>query len=193
MAIKLILTDFPFVVFSHEADIDYLLARWINFAGGGFYARAGFFAHQACEKYMKALTVQENGSYAETHKLLELAEQCKDFDPVFSKESTNDTLRQFDIFDQVGRYGASAKFDPMSQKSGPIVTAGSYVWSAADLDRLDEFVYNTRSLLDYSKVSFVDTLPLIQAKDRKNILSGTWKGRPPLRVVLTKKNRYFKP
>ena len=58
MAPKLIKTDFPFTFISMEADLDYLLARMIHFLGAGFHARAGYFAHQACEKYLKALSVE---------------------------------------------------------------------------------------------------------------------------------------
>jgi hypothetical protein len=59
MPIKIVPTDLPFTAFSMEADRDYLLARMISFLGGGFHSRAGFLGQQACEKYMKALTVQE--------------------------------------------------------------------------------------------------------------------------------------
>jgi HEPN domain-containing protein len=57
MAPKLVKTEMPFWSFSKEADTDYLLARMINFLGAGFHSRAGFFAQQACEKYMKALMI----------------------------------------------------------------------------------------------------------------------------------------
>jgi hypothetical protein len=63
MANKIIQTDMPFPVFSMEADTDYLLARLVNFLGSSFHSRAGFFAQQACEKYMKALSVQRDQSY----------------------------------------------------------------------------------------------------------------------------------
>jgi HEPN domain-containing protein len=88
MATKIVPTDMPFAVFSMEADRDYLLARMINFIGASFHARAGFFAQQACEKYMKALTVQARSEYSETHNLIELAKLCESIDTYFSENST---------------------------------------------------------------------------------------------------------
>jgi ISXO2-like transposase domain/HEPN domain len=102
---EIVKTDMPFPVFAMEADTDYLLARLINFLGGSFHSRAGFFAQQACEKYMKALSVQRDGSYAETHKLLDLATICEPYGTFFSETETKRILEQFDIFDQIGRYG----------------------------------------------------------------------------------------
>src|ERR1700687_6065558 len=95
--------DFPFVVFSLEADRDYLLARHLSFTGHGFHSRAGFLGQQACEKYMKAVLVQERGKYLLTHQLFPLAEACAELDPFFAEEETKNTLRAFDSFEQVGR------------------------------------------------------------------------------------------
>lgn len=53
MAPPIIKTDVPFVVFSFEADADYLLARMIVFLGAAFQGKAGYFGQQACEKYLK--------------------------------------------------------------------------------------------------------------------------------------------
>jgi HEPN domain len=77
MATKLIKPDKPFWMFSMEADTDYLLCRMINFLGSSFHARAGFFAQQACEKYMKALTIQDRSEYTEINNLVELAKFCE--------------------------------------------------------------------------------------------------------------------
>jgi len=103
-------TDFPFAVFSMEADTDYLLARMIHFLGAGlFHSRAGFFAQQACEKYLKAFSVQKTGSFLETHNLKTLAEFCEPHDSYFCEAETRRVLEQFDLFDQIGRYGGAAK------------------------------------------------------------------------------------
>jgi HEPN domain len=113
MASKFSSRDFP--IFSTEADTDYLLARLIHFSGSSFQGRAGYFAHQACEKYLKALSVQMDGSYRESHKLLELAKLCEPYGSFFVDTETLRILRQFDVFDQVGRYGAAANYDPVSK------------------------------------------------------------------------------
>ncbi|MEJ2374082.1 MAG: HEPN domain-containing protein, partial [Pseudolabrys sp.] len=199
--VVLVKTDMPFAVFSHEADIDYLLARMVNFLGAGFHARAGFFAQQACEKYMKALIVQHSGQYPETHNLIELAGQCETVDAYFAQEDTNRILQQFDMFDQVGRYGGAANFDPLAKGKtvgGSKVQAlgarvvGVAIWKESYIGDLDAFVFKDRSLLDFKKIGFDDSLKSILERNRRNILMGTWNGKPPLRVVLTKKNNYFR-
>jgi hypothetical protein len=85
---KVVQTDQSFGVFTKEADTDYLLARMINFLGAGFYGRTGFFAQQACEKYMKALMVERTRTYLETHNLKDLAAQCVPYEPYFADAKT---------------------------------------------------------------------------------------------------------
>lgn len=203
MATKTVQTDMPFYVFSLEADRDYLLARMINFTGAGFHSRAGFFAQQACEKYMKAISVQHTKGYLETHNLKELAVPCAAHDPYFSSAETIRILEQFDVFDQIGRYGGAANFDPLSKGktvggmsltvSQGVQVAGLFIWSGKHLDELDAFVFKARSLLDFTKVLFDDCIKSILNRNRQNILVSTWQGKMPIRVVLTKNNRYFKP
>jgi HEPN domain-containing protein len=94
MATKLIKPDKPFWMFSMEADTDYLLCRMINFLGSSFHARAGFFAQQACEKYMKALTIQDRSEYTEINNLVELAKFCEPIDPYFAEKNTITDLQQ---------------------------------------------------------------------------------------------------
>jgi HEPN domain-containing protein len=202
MAPKLIKTQKPFCAFSAEADKDYLLARMTNFIGAAFNSRAGYFAQQACEKYMKALTVEREGGYLETHKLRELASLCETYDPYFSETNTKHILERFDMFGQVGRYGAAANYDPLSQGKavggnaltiGPdIELAGAFTWLPAYLDDLDGFVFKARSLLDFGKGSNDDGLKSILENNSRSYLLGTWTGPVPLRVVLTKGNRYFR-
>jgi HEPN domain-containing protein len=98
-----------------EAHHDYLLARLVSFLGGSFHSKAGFFGQQACEKYLKALSVQHSKLYLDTHKLPKSAIPCQPYGPFFSEKETLRILEQFDIFDQIGRYGGAAKFDPLSK------------------------------------------------------------------------------
>lgn len=201
MATKMVPTDMPFTVFSTEADCDYLLARMINFLGASFHARAGFFAQQACEKYMKALTVQARSEYSETHNLIDLSKLCESIDTHFSENSTITILEQFDLFDQVGRYGGAAKFDPISKGktvggsslnvASGVQVAGAWVWKGSYLNDLDGFVFKTRSLLDFAKIRWDDALKSILERNRRSALMSTWTGKQPLRVVLTKNNSYF--
>jgi HEPN domain len=136
---KTVKIDMPFPVFSTEADTDYILARMVHFVGGKFGSRAGFFGQQCCEKYMKALSVQHDGTYIETHGLLALARKCEVYGEYFSEAETKRILEQFDLFDQIGRYGGPANFDPLSKgrtvggltvKTPPgAQLAGAWMWT----------------------------------------------------------------
>jgi HEPN domain-containing protein len=192
MSPKTIPTDLPFHVFSLEADRDYLLARMISFAGGGFHSRAGFLGQQACEKYMKAFLVQESKSSVQTHKLLKLAEHCSRFNSYFVQDEARNALRNFDRFEQVGRYGAHANFDPLARQRQEVEIAGVMVWSEDYLRDLDAFVFRARGLLDYASVAFDDSLKSILQGNTRSILVGTWTGTPPLFDVLTRKNCHFR-
>jgi HEPN domain-containing protein len=199
---KFIRIDRPFIVLSKEADYDYLLARLISFLGGGFHSKAGFFAQQACEKYMKALNIQRNGTYLETHKLLDLAAKCEPDGAFFSEPETKRILEQFDIFDQIGRYGAAANFDPLSKgasvggvsiKVSPgVEIAGAWIWTPKHLHDLDGFVFQARALLDFEKIKWDDGLKSVMSNNQRSQLVSRWQFPIPLREVLTKQNAYFK-
>ena len=189
---KIIWTDIPFTNFSLEGDRDYLLARFISFLGGAFSCRAGYFAQAACEKYMKAYTVQEAKHYLEKHALLEIADTCLPFDGYFGEAETRRILKQFDAFEQVGRYGANAKFDPLAVKTTQFQTAGVSIWHQSYLNDLDGFVFTVRGLLRFVDGGRMDMMKAILAEDTNNLFVGTWKG-PPLLNVLTAGNRYFLP
>lgn len=184
--------DMPFWAFSREADVDYLLARSLHFTGIAFQGRAGFFAHGACEKYMKAITVQGGEGYIETHKLLELAKECEKYADHFAEPETVSLLNDLDAFDQVGRYGMAANFDPHAQTNDQFQTAGVMVWRSAYLRGLDKFVYQTRALFDFKNGEGHDLLKSILSNNRQSMMVKEWKGRRPLIVVLTKENQYYK-
>jgi HEPN domain-containing protein len=199
---KIVETRLSFGAFTKEADTDYLLARMINFLGSGFHGRTGFFAQQACEKYMKALTVERTGRYSETHCLKELAALCVPYDAYFAEANTLAILERFDMFDQVGRYGGAANFDPLSKGKTVGGTSlaidpglevkGAFIWSVAWLDDLDGFVHKVRSLLDFSKAGYDDCLKSILDNKARSAVVTMWSGSEPLRQVLTRSNRFFK-
>lgn len=188
---------------AHEADIDYLLARLIHFTGGGFHARAGFFAQMACEKYLKALTIQNEGKFADnSHKLLALAELCEAYDPYFSEAETRRVLERFDMFVEVGRYGGAARFDPLSRgqqvgdltftKSEGVQVAGATFWSTAQIQDLDAFVFRIRAMLDFAAVGWGDALQQILDGNGNDSLSSLWSLGIPLKTVLTHQNNHFR-
>jgi hypothetical protein len=185
-------TDKSFVSFSSEADRDYLLARLLNFAGAAFHGRAGYLAQQACEKYLKAFSMYGLGEFAYSHKLLDLAEHCSELNPYFASPEALSSLKIFDEFAEVGRYGAAARFDPHAQKMPDMQTAGVYAWSEGYLGVLDAVVWNVRSLLDFEGYEGMDNLRAILERNRKQLFVHTWSLDMPLRVILTRKNAVFK-
>lgn len=187
--IQVVKTDLPSDTFSMEADQDYVLARLISFLGMAYQNRAGYFSQAACEKYMKALMVQERKCFLQTHNLLSLADACKAFDPYFADDKMRLVLKQFDAFEQVGRYGAASKHDPLSKKTPTLQTAGVWVWEDRYLSDLDAFVFKVRGLLNFQRPG-LNILAAILAKDQNNLFVAGWNG-PPLADVLTKRNRYF--
>lgn len=203
MSIKKIETDMPFPVFSMEADHDYILARLVSFLGGSFASKAGFFGQQACEKYLKALSVQHGKFYLDTHKLHKLAAACDSYGDFFSGKETLRILEQFDVFDQIGRYGGAAKFDPLSKgfsmggaslKIGAGVrVAGAWIWTPKHLHDLDGFVFHARSHLDFSAAKFGDGIRGILENNKNSSMLGQWRFPIPLRQILTTENNYFKP
>jgi len=184
--------DRPFTFFSREADIDYILARHICFLGPIFKGRAGYSGQMACEKYMKAILVQETKTYLETHKLLELAKECSNFYPFFSELQTLNNLGIFDPFEQVGRYGGAANFDPHAKKTEAFETAGVMFWPPEALESLDYFVFTCRKLLDFSKINQPDWFVSLLNNRPENIIRKTWGANPNALVTLVRSNRYFK-
>jgi hypothetical protein len=192
----------PFPVFSMEADHDYILARLIHFIGGPFSSRAGYFSQQACEKYLKAMSVQREKAYLKTHKLRELAKRCEPYGPYFCDKETVRVLEQFDMFDQIGRYGGAAKFDPLSTGLGAggmtakvapsVQVAGSWIWLPKYLQDLDGFVFNARSQLDFAKANFGDGIKSVLSGNASASSLGLWRLPIPLHEVLTAQNAYFK-
>jgi len=151
---------------------------------------------------MKALSVQRNATYAETHKLLDLAKLCESYGAYFTNKETLRILEQFDLFDQIGRYGAAANFDPLFKGSsvgglslnvpagGQI--AGAWVWASGYMQDLDSFVFHARAYLDFKKANFDDGLKSVLENNQRSRLVATWSFPVPLWQILTVRNAYFK-
>lgn len=185
----------PFTTFSFEADRDYILARWIAFAGGGFQSRAGFHAHQACEKYLKALTVQAAGNYLHTHRLSELASFAAHHHPAMDAPAAKADLARFDSFEEVGRYGAASRYDPLSKAASTsgVTVAGLWQWDSSYVHALDQVVFNMRRYLNHAAANVPDSFALVLAKSGTTRFEGDWKGSPSIYDVLTRGNASFKP
>lgn len=189
---KVGITDKPFAVFAREADIDYLLARLINMLGAVFSGRAGYLAHQALEKYLKAITVQTLGEFYFTHNLIALARRCAELNPYFGAPIVLESLKIFDEFAEVGRYGGAARFDPHAKSTQAFETAGVYIWRGDYIHRSDMLVYNCRSLLNFKTAPAQDSLQAILEDNKKNAFVAMWGLHElPLRNVLTRDNKVF--
>jgi hypothetical protein len=200
---KVIKPDFGPSVFALEADKDYLAARMINSLGQSLASRSGFFGQQACEKYLKAVSVQFKGEYIETHQLSVLASHCEEVLPFLKEQAAKDDLDKFDLFEQIGRYGAAAKFDPLSKGErvggmkiwigDQVNLAGMWIWTAAHIEILDKLVYFIRGHLDFPSMPFDDGLYSILINNDRSSLVSSWKGPPAIYDVLTTGNSYFNP
>ena len=163
----------------------------LHFLGAAFHGRAGFFAHHACEKYLKAVQVQSLSGYLETHRLLTLSKKCSEVDCLFAERTTTDTLQRFDHFEQLGRYGAHTKMDPLAINTPEIQTAGVVDWGDTDLQHLDAFVFKARGLLDWKAAHYDDGLNSILTGNQNSRFLSSWHGEQELSVILTKENSYF--
>src|ERR1043166_7749521 len=86
--------------------------------------------------------------------------------------------------DQVGRYGAASKFDPLSAgktigclsvtASPGLELAGTSIWTASHLNDLDGFVFKVRSQLDFEKISFSDPLKAVLERNKRHLLVSSW-------------------
>lgn len=189
--LNIVRTDKPFAVFSLEADKDYLLARLINLVGAGFSSRAGYFAQQALEKYLKAFSVQVGQEYLKDHDLVGIANHISKFNPVFLKDEFIKKLKVFDNFREVGRYGAESGYDPLSKKTKGFQTAGVSDWIGTNIKILDELVFEIRKELDFGKAKFSDSLKAIQEGNTKDYLVSTWKLPIGLQDILATDNDFF--
>lgn len=185
-------SDTP-AIFLVEADHDYIIARLISFTGlGGFSRRAGYFAQQALEKYLKALSVQLGGEYLKSHNLKDLAAHCAQFDTDFTEKELIEHLTIFDDFTEVGRYGGAASYDPHAIKTPEIQSWGASSWHEEYRALLDGLVFFIRGKLDTDKMGFTDSLQAILKEDQANLLVGSWQLPTKLREVLTAGNTHFK-
>lgn len=135
--------------------------------------------------------LQAAGKYSEGHKLLDLRMICAEHDSFFKDDEIVESLRIFDEFEQVGRYGAAANFDPGAKTTADFKTSGVMMWSENYIDKLDRFVFETRGRLDFKKVGYGDSFSAV-LNGGKKMFASSWNLKPPLPVVLTRDNKYFK-
>jgi HEPN domain-containing protein len=185
-------TDDPFIIFSTEADRDYILARMLHYTGTAFITRTAFFANQALEKYLKAISVQYFKRYKNTHDLIELAAIAAEAQPYFTHPQLLKNLHNFNEYREVGRYGGAANFDPRAGKFQGRDAFGVLMWPENNLEILDGTVHRMRSYLEYNEHGLSDPLKAILEGNKSSQFSGTWTLDTSLKSVLTRDNNLFK-
>lgn len=191
---KLITTEFSAFDFVDLADKDYVAARLLTFAGKPLWRLASYHSHQAIEKYLKSLLVQEEGGYLETHELAKLAKHVGQHFAGLDNKKYLKSLEKFDEPEQVTRYGPFANYDPLSKiEHDKFQTKGVFVWSDIFIKELDQIVFEARGLIDYSSQQKRDGLKAILDENKEHILVAGWK-LPGISAldILTSHNDYFK-
>lgn len=176
------------------ADRDYIAARLLNFCGSAMYPQAAYHSQQCIEKYLKSLLLQIDEPFPKEHKLNQLRILVeKHYPNLFDKNSIT-LINEFDLPEQVSRYGSFANFDPMSKKvKGEFETKGVFVWQDTYIKDLDTLVYILRGAIDFSKDPQIDNIKLILDGDNKNILANGWKLKYfSIKDVLTSHNDHYK-
>ena len=190
---RVIKTEFSALNFVDLADRDYIAARLLTFTGEPLWRMAAYHSHQAIEKYLKSLLVQEEQSYVETHKLIELSELAgKHFSDLREKDYTK-SLELFDQPEQIIRYGPFANFDPLSKvEPGKFQTKDVFAWSDIFIKDLDKTVFITRGQVDFTSQENRDGLKAILEGNMGNKILAGWK-LPGISVVdiLTSHNDFF--
>ena len=185
-------TNKPPSNFLKQADDDYLATRLLFICGAGFHGLAAYHSQQCLEKYIKAYTVQEAKKFIKTHDLEPLREMAANYNDYFSKGEVKKQLAEFNVYDQVTRYGAESSYDPHHVKTDSMEIAGEWHLSGQHIKILDKLVYEIRSLLDFKKMNWPDTLKAI-LEERKDIMFvATWRLPFPIKKVLIIGNEYYK-
>lgn len=172
----IITTEFSAFDFVDLGDRDYIGARLLYFCGKSLSRLSAYHAQQAIEKYLKALAVQETGSYLKTHPLVESANFIKEFFPQLVEDHFLDSLRELDTPEQIARYGPFSNFDPLSKKiEGKFETKDVFVWGGDHIKKLDEVVNKIRSLVNFEGNLDRDSLQAIYEGSSKHQIILEWK------------------
>lgn len=182
-------SPFDFIVL---ADKDYLTARLLTFAGKPMWRGAVYHSHQAIEKYLKALLVQDNASYLESHKLIELASLAGEKNSSIKNEEFMKLLEIFDQPEQITRYGPFANYDPSAVSiPGKYKTKDVFTWTDKNIIALDKAVYTARSLIDFDTNENADNLGVILQDKNTYFVSGWKLPGISLKDILISHNDYF--
>lgn len=186
--------EFSYLEMVRLADKDYIGARLLTFSGKAMWPLAAFHSHQALEKYLKALLIQETGEFQQIHNLKKLRKLCEKINDLFKEEEVGVLLEELDLPEQVVRYGPFASYDPLSkEEKGKFKTKGVFAWTDLYIKDLDKLVFKIRNLIDFSGDEDRDSLKAVLKNNLQNDLVAEWKlPNISIKDVLTSDNDFFK-
>lgn len=166
--------------FAIEANRCYFTSRYVYLGSRELRNGSGFFAHGAVEQYLKAVICKANptklkGVFNLRHNLGKLRELALEVtgDQEFGSEMFHRVVEYFDPFDQVGRYGANANFDPLAVKNENFQSAGVSVWQPDYMPHLDYAVSVCRKHITVDPIS-MDLVSQVMARNKKSALWQKW-------------------
>lgn len=185
--------------FAIEAARSYFTARFVYLGGMSLMNGAGFFAHSAIEQYQKAIICKFDPSKSKNisdikHNLKELRKITYEVtgNELFNTDYMKQLIEDYDAFDQVGRYGANAKFDPLAKKEASFSTKGVSIMTLDSINQLDYFVMVCRKLITITPIN-MDVIDQAKSRNTKSVLWTNWHlNEITPDDVLTYDNAYFK-
>lgn len=167
--------------FAIEACRCYFTSRYVYLGGMSLMNGSGFFAHGAIEQYLKAVILTANGTkvkevYNLRHNLKKLRELAFELtnDTELDSEMFKTAMEYFDPFDQVGRYGSNANYDPLAQSSDMLTSTGVSVWQPDYMPHLDYVIMVCRKHISIDP-NTMDLIAQIKARNTKSMAWVNWK------------------
>ncbi len=166
--------------FAIEASRCYFTARYVYLGGMSLLNGSGFFAQGAIEQYLKAVIINVDNSKVEEvyrlgHNLKKLRQLAFEItaDDEFNSEKFKTTVEYFDPFDQVGRYGSNANYDPLSHSNETLTSTGVIAWQPDYMPHLDYAIMICRQHVSIDPSS-MDLVAQIKARNTKSMAWRNW-------------------
>jgi len=166
--------------FAIEASRCYFTTRYVYLGGMTLMNGSGFFAQGAIEQYLKAVILTVDGSkvkevYKLRHNLKKLRELAFELtnDGEFDSEMFKTAVEYFDPFDQVGRYGSNANYDPLAQTSDTLISTGVSAWQPDYIPHLDYAIMVCRKHVSIDPSS-MDLIAQVKARNTKSMAWRNW-------------------
>jgi len=178
----------------NDADEAYISARLLMLAG--LRTKSAFMAHLAIELYLKLLIAETRPLALRElknmrHDLKGLLKEYVTLSADTDVGSLSGEIEEFDEYDQVGRYGPNATFDPQKKQNEDFMVRGGFVQDNY-LQKLDRIVAELRG-----KVSSATSgqgariIENIKSRNAKHAINHDWKLETPPSVILQTDNTEY--